>query len=124
MRRTAVSRATRTETALNVTQSRFVACSITAVPDEDAVGSLHVDRKLPTVRYSHRDLIKPVGTKHQTPNPRRDVMSIRQKLFDSYLDALKLQLKLKSVLGTLDEQSLVAVDGFPQSNAAGGTRVE
>lgn len=45
-------------------------------------------------------------------------MSIRQKLFDSYLDALKLQLKLKSVLGTLDEQSLVAVDGFPQSNAA------
>lgn len=124
MRRTAVSRATRTETALNVTQSRFVACSITAVPDEDAVGSLHVDRKLPTVRYSHRDLIKLVGTKHQTPNPRRDVMSIRQKLFDSYLDALKLQLKLKSVLGTLDEQSLVAVDGFPQSNAAGGTRVE
>ncbi|KVG88435.1 hypothetical protein WJ36_27985 [Burkholderia ubonensis] len=94
------------------------------MPDEDAVGSLHVDRKLPTVRYSHRDLIEPVGTKHQAPNPRRDVMSIRQKLFDSYLDALKLQLKLKSVLGTLDEQSLVAVDGFPQSNAAGGTRVE
>ncbi|KWI91857.1 hypothetical protein WM11_16125 [Burkholderia ubonensis] len=94
------------------------------MPDEDAVGSLHVDRKLPTVRYSHRDLIEPVGTKHQTPNPRRDVMSIRQKLFDSYLDALKLQLKLKSVLGTLDEQSLVAVDSFPQSNAAGGARVE
>ncbi|WP_415860975.1 hypothetical protein [Burkholderia ubonensis] len=53
-------------------------------------------------------------------------MSIRQKLFDSYLDALKLQLKLKlkSVLGTLDEQSLVAVDSFLQSNAAGGARVE
>ncbi|WP_415868441.1 hypothetical protein [Burkholderia ubonensis] len=51
-------------------------------------------------------------------------MSIRQKLFDGYLDALKLQLKLKSVLGTLDEQSLVAVDSFLQSNAAGGTRVE
>ncbi|WP_407060681.1 hypothetical protein [Burkholderia ubonensis] len=51
-------------------------------------------------------------------------MSIRQKLFDSYLDALKLQLKLKSVLGTLDEQSLVAMDSFLQSNAAGGARVE
>ncbi|WP_415869736.1 hypothetical protein [Burkholderia ubonensis] len=109
---------------MNVTQSRFVACSITAAPDEDAVCSLHVDRKLPTVRYSHRDLIKPVGTKHQTPNPQRDVMSIRRKLFDSYRDALKLQLKLKSVLGTLDEQSLVAVDSFLQSNAAGGARVE
>ncbi|KVO34902.1 hypothetical protein WJ75_18380 [Burkholderia ubonensis] len=96
------------------------------MPDEDAVCSLHVDRKLPTVRHSHRDLIKPVGTKHQTPNPQRDVMSIRRKLFDSYRDALKLQLKLKlkSVLGTLDEQSLVAVDSFLQSNAAGGARVE
>ena len=39
-------------------------------------------------------------------------------LIDSYLDALKLQLKLKSVLGTLDEQSLIAVDSFLESNAA------
>lgn len=38
--------------------------------------------------------------------------------------ALKLQLKLKSVLGTLDEQSLVAVDSFLESNAAGGARME
>ncbi|KVU39526.1 hypothetical protein WK68_13825 [Burkholderia ubonensis] len=55
------------------------------------------------------------------PNLRRHIWDIRQKLFDSYLDALKLQLKLKSVLGTLDEQSLVAVDSFLEGNAAGRT---
>ncbi|MBN3778538.1 TolC family protein [Burkholderia sp. Ac-20345] len=58
------------------------------------------------------------STTYETLNLRRDISGIRQKLFDSYLDALKLQLKLKSVLGTLDEQSLIAVDSFLESNAA------
>lgn len=58
------------------------------------------------------------STTYETLNLRTDISTIRQKLFDSYLDALKLQLKLKSILGTLDEQSLVAVDGFLDSNAA------
>ncbi len=57
------------------------------------------------------------STTYETLNLRRDISGIRQKLFDSYLDALKLQLKLKSVLGTLDEQSLIAVDSFLESNA-------
>lgn len=63
------------------------------------------------------------STTCETLNLRRDISGIRQKLFDSYLDALKLQLKLKSVLGTLDEQSLVAVDEFLESNAAREPRV-
>ncbi|MGZ2747941.1 TolC family protein [Burkholderia stagnalis] len=64
------------------------------------------------------------STTYETLNLRRDISGIRQKLFDSYLDALKLQLKLKSVLGTLDEQSLVAVDGFLERNAAKEPRVD
>ena len=36
------------------------------------------------------------STTYETLNLRRDISGIRQKLFDSYLDALKLQLKLKA----------------------------
>ncbi|WP_083237495.1 MULTISPECIES: TolC family protein [Burkholderia] len=57
------------------------------------------------------------STTYETLNLRKDISNIREKLFESYLDALKLQLKLKSVLGTLNEQSLVAVDNFLDSNA-------
>lgn len=58
------------------------------------------------------------STTYETLNLPRDISGIRQKLFDSYPDALKLQRKLKSVRGTLDEQSLIAVDSFLESNAA------
>ncbi|WP_323117953.1 TolC family protein [Burkholderia alba] len=58
------------------------------------------------------------STTYETLNLRTDISTIRQKLFESYLDALKLQLKLKGILGTLDEQSLEAVDSFLASNAA------
>ncbi|WP_161654622.1 TolC family protein [Burkholderia thailandensis] len=62
------------------------------------------------------------STTYETLNLRTDISNIRQKLFESYLDALKLQLKLKGILGTLDEQSLVAVDSFLASNAAPADR--
>lgn len=61
------------------------------------------------VRYS---------TTYETLSLRRDISGIRHKLFDRYLDVLKLQLTLKSVRGTLDEPSLIAVDSFLESNAA------
>ncbi|WP_096716711.1 TolC family protein [Paraburkholderia acidicola] len=58
------------------------------------------------------------STTYETLNLRTDISNTRQKLFESYLDALKLQLKLKGILGTLNEQSLVAVDSFLVGNAA------
>ena len=58
------------------------------------------------------------GTTYETLNLRRDISGIRQKLFDRHLDVLKLQWMLKSLLGTLDEPSLIAVDSFLESNAA------
>lgn len=55
---------------------------------------------------------------YETPNLRRDISGIRQKLFDRHLDGPKLQWTLKSVLGTLDEPSPIAADSFLESNAA------
>lgn len=56
------------------------------------------------------------STTYETLNLRADISSTRQKLFDTYLDTLKLQLKLKAILGSLDEQSLIAVNSFLDSN--------
>lgn len=55
---------------------------------------------------------------YETLNLRRDISGIRQKLFDRHLDGPKLQWTLKSVLGTLDEPSPIAVDSILESNAA------
>ena len=57
------------------------------------------------------------STTYETLNLRRDI-SASGRSCSTAISTLKLQLKLKSVLGTLDEQSLIAVDSFLESNAA------